>query len=398
MEAVHQQVAARFAAARQLLEDLERLLGADAAAEPRRELEAADSRFRLACMPFLLQAAMGETRRLECGGDFARAVKGGDFDEALDRVQAGIARQLDEASGPPPAGRRRGGLAPELKPAVARLRDQLRRLAAGRAALNGGSSVPQWVPIEDYSRCAACGVEMTTYADCSELRCGICTSVRPLEGTVFGASQFYSQDGQKAKSGTFNPNRHYQSWIVRIQAREPKEEIGDSADGADSCGEVLLASLRRLALRRRCNVRRVDMGTTRRLLKALKRTDLNKNAALIMRELSGVGPPALPHHILARGEMIFNEVIQVREEVVGPAAHGSRRNRSYYPYYIYKILDSILDEGDFENRRILYYIHLQGDETLASNDAEWYAICDHMGRPEWKRATDRKYTERFRPE
>jgi hypothetical protein len=76
----------------------------------------------------------------------------------------------------------------------------------------------------------------------SELRCRDveCGAIRELVGTVFDDSQFYSQEGQKAKSGTFNPNRHFQFWWTHILAREPEDEICDG----DNDSVNLLDSLR----------------------------------------------------------------------------------------------------------------------------------------------------------
>ena len=50
---------------------------------------------------------------------------------------------------------------------------------------------------------------------------------------------------------------------------------------------------------------------------------------------------------------------------------GLGGNRCYYPFYIYKIFDEIL-EG--EQRRLLSYIHLQSEKTCKRCDIEWKKI------------------------
>ena len=52
--------------------------------------------------------------------------------------------------------------------------------------------------------------------------------------------------------------------------------------------------------------------------------------------------------------------------------------------------------GDRENRRILFYIYLQGDDTLEKNDTEWAEICEHLPEVAW-RPTDRSQARRYRP-
>lgn len=128
----------------------------------------------------------------------------------------------------------------------------------------------------------------------------------------------------------------------------------------------------------------------RKMLKEINRTDLNNCVSLILRKLTGVGPPQISESILLRGEYIFTEAIKIREKV----CKKGRINRNYYPYYIYKIFDAILPPNDTTNRRILQYIHLQGNDTLANNDSEWESICMELPEIKWK-PTDRTHCVHF---
>jgi hypothetical protein len=73
-----------------------------------------------------------------------------------------------------------------------------------------------------------------------------------------------------------------------------------------------------------------------------------------------------------------------------------RINRNYYPYYIYKIADSILPEDDYENRRILYYIYIQSKETVESDDLNWELICNYIPELTYK-PTDRMAYLKYQP-
>jgi len=241
---------------------------------------------------------------------------------------------------------------------------------------------------------------MEVNSETSELTCAGCGKVRELVGTVFDDAQFYNQEGQKAKSGSFNPNRHFRFWMDRILAREPEEELSDKDDPDDTCGERLLEQLRGVVRRDQKILRLLTVDDVRAMLKEAGRTDLNKNVPLIMRRLTGVGPPQLPESICQRVEKLFSKAIEIGERV-RPA---SRTNRNYYPYYIYKILDAILSEETDpgaaaearEHRRVLYYVYMQGQDTLDKNDREWEEICMELPEIEWT-PTCRSKAQQYRP-
>ena len=227
----------------------------------------------------------------------------------------------------------------------------------------------------------------------SELRCVECSALRELVGTVFDDAQFYSQEGQKAKSGTFNPNRHFQFWWMHILAREPEEEIGDKDDLDNLYGERLLAALRAIVTRDQKILRLLTVNDIRAMLRELERTDLNKNVPLILKKLTGVGPPQLGEAVAVRVENLFTKAIETGERV----RRAGRVNRNYYPYYIYKILDLLLEEPDTESRRILYYIYIQSKETVEADDVDWEMICDEMPDELTYRPTDRTLGLKYRP-
>ena len=207
------------------------------------------------------------------------------------------------------------------------------------------------------------------------------------------ASPFCKSNIYRGPRLTFNPNRHYRFWIDHILARESEEELGDKADPSNQSGEKLLARLLSIVHRDRKILRLLGVEDVRAMLKEVKRTDLNKNVSLILKILTGVEPPSLSEKLLSKGEKIFSKAIQTRERV----CRSGRVNRNYYPFYIYKIFDAILPEDDHENRRVLYYIHLQGEETLSNNDTEWEEICNKLDEIDWK-PTDRTQANKYRPE
>lgn len=228
----------------------------------------------------------------------------------------------------------------------------------------------------DCEICAECETELVVDTGRSEARCPECQKVVELHGCVYEDAQFYSQEGQRTKSGCFSPNRHYAVWIDHILAIEPESEIGDGNDPDSQTGEKLIVQLRVQARKTNRYIMLLTINDVRAMLKAIGRTDLYRNASLILKKLTGQGPPMLSEDKRVKGEMMFSQANQMR------ASLGIPNNRNYYPFYICKIYDLILAPDD-PDRLLLWYIHLQGEDTLDNNDREWRMICGPLGW-EWR--------------
>lgn len=243
-----------------------------------------------------------------------------------------------------------------------------------------------------YNICKSCGITMMIDEENSVLKCSLCKTMFELVGAVFDDSQFYSQEGQKAKSGNFNPTRHFHSWWTRILALESEDEIGDINDPENQYGEKILGQMKQIIKRDSKKLLLLTINDIRNMLRELKRTDLNRNASLFLKKLTGIAPPAPNTLISDRVEKIFSKVVEIGEKNM----RTNRMNRDYYPFYIYKILDGILPEDDYENRRIMFYIYLQSDDTLANDDLDWKAICEFIPEIEY-RPTDKTKANKYSP-
>lgn len=263
---------------------------------------------------------------------------------------------------------------------------------------SGGAVVAKPVPAAsrlERERCAECDQPMLVDADRNELRCPQCDAVRHLDGVVLEDVQLSNtQESQKTKSGTFNPNRHFQYWWQHILAREPEEEIGDVADPDNQYGEKLIEAMRGIVRRDQKILRLLTVADVRAMLRELGRTNLNKDVALLLKKLTGIGPPSPSDSLSLRVEKLFSKAIEVGERLRA----ADRTNRNYYPFYISAILDAILDAKD-ENRRILYYVYMQSDDTVRKNDAEWKLICAEMAPSDGiaYRPSDRQKYQSYKP-
>lgn len=367
MEAAARRVSAKITAARSILTAVQAapLVGVDAAAGLA-ALGRLEVRLGLATGPIYAAAATCEGRRRACAAEFERVLAAEDFEAEVDSV----ADRCAAAAAAHPPGR-------AAAQRLTRLLDVYPR---------GGETPPP--PLVDYESCPVCRATMAVDSGRSELRCGECGAIRELVGTVFDDSQFYSQEGQKAKSGTFIPNRHFQFWWTRILAREPEDELGEEDRGA-----ALFAALHRIIARDRRVLRLLTVDDVRAMLREVNQTSLNKNIPLILKRLTGVGPPDVSDAIAARVENLFTKAIEIGERV----RRDGRINRNYYPYYIYKILDALVPLSDGETRRALYYIYIQSRETVEADDADWERICAELGELDYV-PTDRSMAARYRPQ
>ncbi len=247
---------------------------------------------------------------------------------------------------------------------------------------------------ERYTTCSHCGVEMHVDTTRSELRCPVCNRIKSLVGMVFDESQLYSQEGQKAKSGKFKPSRHREMWLKHIQGLESEDELSDPNNPDDICGTVTLEKIRQVIRQENMMMMLMSVDDYRSILEKIGRTDLYRNIPLIMRKISGFGPPLLDEKTLHKIIYLFSKIVDTSGEVSLKTLEG-RKNHDYYPYYLFKIIEFIIPEND-PQRRILFYIYLQGDDTLAKDDVEWKERCQYVDEIEY-RPTRRTVIQKYSP-
>jgi hypothetical protein len=261
--------------------------------------------------------------------------------------------------------------------------DQFRRFK-----LEGSAGVPEHIRLVT---CDECGVEMTVHPEIAELSCPDCHVTKALVGAIFTDAQFYDQEGQKAKSGSYNQCRHLRFWLDHILAREPCEEIGSKDDPENARGEKLIESMRGIVKRDQLILRRLTIDDVRRMLSELGKTNLNQNASLILKLLTGIGPPDISEELYQRIIKIF-----VRVATISGDPQNSEIGRNHYPNAIYKIVDAEVAPGDHYNRGMLYYIYLQKQDTLDENELKWGPIHETIPDVKW-RPIIRAHGVKYRP-
>lgn len=203
-----------------------------------------------------------------------------------------------------------------------------------------------------------CGAYMTLVPEMSEMHCRECGQIRTIAGTVFKPSQFYSQDGQRITHGGYNTSRHFQFHIERLQGRESKTFSAED-----------LEKIRDEIHRRKINLHNLTCRLMRDILKTKNLTNLNNNIPLLIKILGGPPPPQLTLQEEQTIGIKFNLIMRLYKEI-----QTDGKNNPYYPYFIYKIIETHFEPGSnaFE---LLKYIHLQKKETLVKHDRIYKQIC-----------------------
>lgn len=231
-------------------------------------------------------------------------------------------------------------------------------------SISDSITITQSLNRSDYEICD-CGEKMIVAPTSSELFCpnDDCGEIRILYGTVFEDYQFYNQDGQKTKHGSYTHMRHLKFWIERIQARENKEFTPSQHEKLDHCikRDGMLTGA-------------INCVVMRDYLKECKMTNLNNHAPLLVRLKTGRVPPQLAYNEVNELSIKFSKMMELYDRL-NPEETFGRQNKPYYPFFIYKILESMF-AGNREKIKILECIHLQSRETVVENDLIFEKICE----------------------
>lgn len=218
---------------------------------------------------------------------------------------------------------------------------------------------------DNITQCKLCNIPYTTDRKNNEYYCHKCNVVEKIYGVVFEDEQFFYQEGQRTKHGKYEPTKHCKFWIDRILAKECVE-----------LPEKLINNIKKCIKRDNIRLEQLSCEDIRTYLKELKMTFYNNDVSLICKEITKKEPEQLTERELRLLYMYFNKIIQIFD-MIKPE---NKLICSYYPYFIYKIIEHILKDKIHEKRKksILSRIHLQSRDTLNENDNIMKTICKYI--------------------
>jgi len=214
--------------------------------------------------------------------------------------------------------------------------------------------------------CSSCGHHMIAITSVSEMVCENwnCQEVKKLDGTEIDETKTIEREKKK---GAYHPHKHFRLHMEHLQARETKIiPISDQN------------KIKRIIERDKLELEHVS--EMRSVLKECKLTKYNENAPLLMKMFTDKSPPQLSYSVIKQIAIKFIKILTLLETLINTEVN----NRKYYPYFIYKIIESEIQDyySDYDAntlsdlKRLLCYIHLQSDETLRKNDAIYKEICE----------------------
>lgn len=217
------------------------------------------------------------------------------------------------------------------------------------------------VNLIDYDICS-CGNKMVIQSNSSELLCTKCGFIYTLIGSVFEDSQFYNQEGNRYKHGSYDPIRHCKFWIERIQAKENT-----------IIGEDVISKIKKCIEKDKIeNLKNISIEQFRMYLKQTNLSKYNDHIPLIKKIITGYIPPQLNHHEL---QLLFNYFDKATKtyDIIKPK---EKSNALYYPFILAKLIQLIVEDPE-RKRGLLSCIHLQSYNTLIDNDKIWKKICNY---------------------
>lgn len=210
----------------------------------------------------------------------------------------------------------------------------------------------------DYCECGG-KVELHEQGD---IKCPDCGSLGWEHNLAYCENPQVSETNNMRK-GSFDYIRHLNLWLDCIQAKKNKNFSDDELNRIRDC-----------CRRDDISDEELDCETIREYLVECDMTSYNNHAPLIIKKLTDgrIQPPQLTEKERNDVRVRFIRIMELFEMVKIP---GEDLNRSYYPYFIYKIFEDYFKDNN-QKLKLLDCIHLQSRETVIKNDNKYREICD----------------------
>ena len=245
-------------------------------------------------------------------------------------------------------------------------------------------SVPiQTSKINPSRKCVDCNINLIVIYEIAELICPKCSQIDKFSSSMFEENYVIDNAQNNKFIKNTSVDRHIRVCLDHILATEPIEEIGDKNDTENRYGEKTIKQIIEVIKSEKKILKHTTIYDFRNILKRLKLTKYNKNIPRLMKLVTGIGPPTISEHTYQLVIHLFTNSMELLNDIKQQKYKNgdndfSDKYSSYYSHYIYKILESKLTKDNPE-RRILYYIYLQSQDTINSHDADWFSICDKLG-------------------
>jgi phage FluMu protein Com len=258
------------------------------------------------------------------------------------------------------------------------------KINADLKQLQTAVSVPTQISkVNNVRKCADCNINLIIIYEVAELVCPKCSQIDKFSSSMFEENYVIDNAQNNKFIKNTSVDRHIRVCLDHILANEPIEEIGDKNDAENRYGEKIVKQIINAIKSEKKILQHTTIYDFRKILKRLKLTKYNKNIPRLMKLVTGIGPPTISEntyqlviHLFTSSMELLNDIKQ--QKYKKGDTDFSDKYSSYYSHYIYKILEAKLAKDNPE-RRVLYYIYLQSQDTINSHDADWFSICEKLG-------------------
>lgn len=224
----------------------------------------------------------------------------------------------------------------------------------------------------DEYKCGFCGEPISLNARDSMLECGSCNASFEAKGMMLSDDRS-SISEKSGKSNQYQARKHARVWIEALQGLDSKKIPDEIISYVKECA-------------RRERIIDMEMITCSRIRGYLSKyqggsaSKYNQHISKIRKLITGIEPPQLTENEMEMFCDLFSEIITIYNTI------KKKSNCPYYPYFIYKIIEYMFRDDEYETRREKFfsYIHLQLEDTLAEHDKIWADICEQMPEIEFK--------------
>lgn len=226
--------------------------------------------------------------------------------------------------------------------------------------------------VREYDLCEKCNEKMSVKAEESCLECTICGLILPMPGAVLDKTACFSQDGQRVRQGSYDPERHIRRWMDNIQARGKPNIPNDVVEAVRKCAESHYTRVDFAGNKHLRNMTRMKCKQVRKWLRETGYTKYNDYAAHIRQMITGVLPYQLTYEESTAIYSLLRCIVDVFNDI--KVEHGYH-NMRYYPHWILKAIVMLFPKNS-KPWSLLECIHLQSEDTVEENDKILKTICE----------------------
>lgn len=217
--------------------------------------------------------------------------------------------------------------------------------------------------IDNYQFC--CSKKMLLDSDRSEMLCRMCGNLFILREVAFHKNHFFSNEGNKNNHNHSNTVKNFIKWLDNIMGK-------NGSKIPDSDKKKIFNKIKNDYPHIAFGQYQLNIKDIRKYLVLLDLTRYNSYASYLLIILTNKKIPNFDSNDIKKICETYKEVISIHNQIT------NNNNLSYYPYYIYKIIE-VLFCDDEEKLKIVHFIHFQKSNTVIKQDKYWKYICEKLG-------------------